>query len=383
MQWGEKIAKLGRQAKRELTPAPGSVDPILYGGIKKLVKDLKKSRAKADLEDYEPQIIARGGEHLVFELQDPKHPDTVIKINFQYSRPMLRAINQGPQAVLQARDLVKDRIKNQTQELRTIRNYFGQQTVPAGQNMIRELPVNFETIAVLDPGFPVTDSASIPRSTPAMITVQRRVELPPGDRTVSLTGYYPEKSLQSDELGFSDRYFAGHEILTGGLSNKPEQDIQIKYILDMYPDMAPIAKKAKSDPKFRQKLKDSVETMIKMTQETGIIIDLAGKNNVVLIKKDGNWDIKLIDPLHADGTNLESLQKAVSSLSAGSGAETDSLKLEEIGNAFNALNTLRVINALATISGSSARLNIPGLSELSPGVWSGLFFKTIRKKGKN
>lgn len=364
--------KAMREVKRTFRLAPDTVEPIVFTGVNQLIKQLNKQRGDQNLPDFEPVLKAQGGEHLVFYFEDPKHPDVIAKINYYFSRTLLRAANKSPEEQKIMREGVDLTIKQQTKEMRVIRDYFGQQSIPASQSMVRELPVNLQTIAILDPKYPVENN-QIPKSIPVMITVQKKINLPPGDKTISLTGYYPERGLNDTDPLTEETYLAGHETLTGGPLSQMPVDSQIKYILKMYPDLKPVAHKAATDPNFKNKLKKTAETLIKLTNETGITLDLAGTNNIVLIqdeKKD--WQIRLLDPLTFDGTNLDSLRKVIDLFANqldSLTSTTSSIDKKIASKAFNALNTVRVINALAAISESNERLDVQNLSAISPNAW--------------
>ncbi len=372
MEFLNKLGKAAREVKRTLRLSPGSVNPILFSGVNKLIKDLHKQRSDKSLPDFEPVLKAQGGEHLVFYFEDPNHPDIIAKINYYYSRPLLRAADKTPAEQQEARADVNRVITQQTQNMRVIRKYFGQKSIPASQSMVREMPVNLQTIALLDPKFPVTNG-QLPESVPVMLTVQKKINLPPGDKTISLTGYYPERSLDSHDPRFEDKYLAGHETLTDGPLSQMPADSQIKYILDMYPDLKPVAKKAETDPQFKNRLKDFAETLIKLADETGITLDVAGPNNSVMIQdKNNKWQVHILDPLTNDDTNLDSLRDVVDLLSGTTdfpAISQSKLDKETANKAFNALNTLRVTNALATIAGSDKRLSVKNLSSISPNAW--------------
>ena len=73
------------------------------------------------------------------------------------------------------------------------------------------------------------------------------------------------------------------------------------------PDISDFLKE--NDPGFKQVLKDFVKRSIKYTNDTGHILDITGKRNVVFLKNEDGWDYKLIDAFYAGESRIEQAKK--------------------------------------------------------------------------
>jgi hypothetical protein len=125
-----------------------------------------------------------------------------------------------------------------------------------------------------------------------------------------------------------------------------------------------VERRLSRDPTFRPALQDAVRRMIDYSTATSEVLDLAGLDNVVLVREGSGWKLKLIDPLAASDCNYRSLRTASLKLAAG-----EELDGEEVMEACYAMNTLRVINALAILSGIPERLDIPEVRRVSAKGW--------------
>ncbi len=331
--------------------------------------------------DSGPHLIAHGGEHLVFEVPRKNMPDSfrdiVIKVNFVRSGAALLAPAEDRVASeLQLRKQLEESIKEKQAKVLELRRYFGYDAVPAHKTFIRDVPVTLEIFQSLYPGFQI-DAKRVPKTTPALVSVQRRLELSgEGEQYVSLTGNYPERRLASlvNDPRRRERessYDRAHDLLTGRRerSDDPRQDITA--ICRMYPKMRPIAHLAEQNPAFKQKLGDVVERLIAYSRDTHRCLDLAGRNNMTLMESDGAWKLKMLDVLHGGDFSFDDLERIIAEMmNREIDVQDISLRREEAWKALNPLNTLRVINALAFISGRSGDLlNVPGVENVSASVW--------------
>lgn len=336
--------------------------------------------------DLFPTVIGMGGEHLVVEVSERDMPeklrDVVIKVNYRQTIPYLHAVIGGdPNQIDQAMEDMEDEIKDRRALLSELREYFGFDAVPAQKMLIRDVPVSSDLIKKMDPSLEGVNYP-LPYSIPALVNVQRRFDLPEngeGDTFVSLTGYYPEKIFfkhVNDRKNADRRYDIAHDTLVGKHVNAKPEEVK-KCVLDLYPELGMVSrlvsedlKYAEEDREFTRALRKTVKAMIAFSRETLVVLDLAGRNNVVLIKNSDDWELKMLDALPLEDTALTSLQEVIDDVTErGRDDEEYSLSYKEVGQAFNPLNTVRVINALALLAGADERIELEGLKEIPASAW--------------
>jgi hypothetical protein len=210
--------------------------------------------------------------------------------------------------------------------------------------------------------------------------LQRYLDLPK-DKTVSLTGYYPESSYnryhKDQKKRLASIYEPAHDVLIGKSVDHLDPEEERQLILDMYPGLHAVAEKVEDDSTFAAALQSAVKNMIRYTNETRVALDLAGGGNVVLVQGERGWELKMPDPLPLGDFTLEDIVVASRQVRRGDVMDASVTN----ANVFNALNTVRVINALAILSGlpEEARLRIPELSEVPASAWASIFGVETRK----
>lgn len=353
MKFGEQFDAIQRKTKRKFT-VPQGVDPALYHGAQKIAGD-----------KYEPRLIGHGAEHLVFKFEDPKHPDTVYKVNFRETALLLDAQQHGPETLERANQRLQAEMEQRKERLGQLRQYLGFQAVPVQKYMVRELPVNIDVIAKLAPHLPV-DPANLPEKVNAWVTVQRKLEAP-SDKIMSLHGYYPELLLDPNHEGHRRLYQGVNEIaLNQPLSgDTPDnEELQKDWVCHMYSSIASIRARAERDSEFLKNLKKSIQNLIRYTERTGQTLDIAGKNNLIMLQgKNNEWQLKLMDPLLNEEIQISDLQYAIKRLK-----DDRPLKNPLAIKALNALNYVRIINCLALIAKVPERIHIPEPQEQSPAL---------------
>jgi hypothetical protein len=106
------------------------------------------------------------------------------------------------------------------------------------------------------------------------------------------------------------------------------------------------------------------EKFMDFIEQTGVALDLAGRNNAVMVKRGDKWNVRFPDILAPGDYSFINLKLLLESLRRG----------QPIGArgrvvALNLVNTVRVVNALALISGNDRRLHYPDLAAIPPEVW--------------
>jgi hypothetical protein len=216
------------------------------------------------------------------------------------------------------------------------------------------------------------DAKRVPKTIPALVSVQRRLELSgEGEQYVSLTGYYSEKHLPESRANESreqeEAYEYAHDLLTGRRERNEDPREDIESICRLYPEMRSIARLVEQDPAFKKKLGEVVERLILYSRDTHRCLDLAGENNMTLMKSGDSWKLKMLDVLYDVDVSFDLLDRAIAKME---NRDDLSLSSEEAGSTLNPLNTLRVINALAFLSGHSEDiLKISGIEQIPASVW--------------
>jgi hypothetical protein len=332
--------------KREQRELPGTVPEDLYWAIDELLKPR-----------HEPQFFARGSEHLVFRL---KNKGFVVKINYQESWWAYQALSHhDPASLEQALRHMEMGRREYRKRLKELEMFFGREAVPRQRVLLAQVPVSSEVANAL--GTDVEEGEG-PAQVPAWVLVQRAVELDP-KKTVALGGYYLEQAvLASDEPQDLENYGLIHDALADPKSsaNKPLV-MRLEHLMD---DLKIVIAKLEGDPSFKPALQETVRQMIEYSATTGETMDLAGRDNVVLVQSGGGWKLKLLDPLASSDCGFGDLRQAAQKL-----AEGEELDDDEAARAHFAMNTLRVINALAMISGITERLDMPEVRRVSAKRW--------------
>ena len=328
---------------------------------------------------YEPRLIGKGGEHMVFEMQDAKASgkkrSIVYKVNFYQTIPMLylerKRGQQNHELEIAQKKAIEDMETKQLrrmEEIRELQKYFGRAAVPATRLMVKEVPISKDVVQkVAGEYVKDIDLGQLPPTIPAWVSVQKRLEMPK-EQTVSLNGYYAEakSGLMKGKHpeAEADVYDAGHDLLVKGLDTEFPQEDRADLVQMMFPALSDVASRVEKDPEFKQKLQEVARKLITYTQDTKTALDLAGAMNVVLIKGEKGWELKLPDALPPGDFKVSHVTQAIDLLQEGR-----VLNKGELVHVQNALNTIRVINALAVLSGIPERLKVPGANRVSAEEW--------------
>lgn len=326
--------------------------------------------------DYEPILAGKGGEHLVFELPvrpnaDPKKRapervrNVVVKINVTQTLDHFSFEDlKDAQRTERGLERMEDAMAEREERLEELREHFGRDAVPAQRFFIADVPVSREIFRKLRPDW-LPEKTSLPfRTIPAWVEVQRRVDLDP-DTTISLNGTYLESDyspLATLERHESEKLYAlAHEVLTGMSDLSPERQRAIA--LRVYPNLKNVDARMR-EPAFGEALQNFVEKLISYSEKTHDAMDLMGKNNLVLTKTADGWKPKLLDVLHVDDFSFDDFDVAVRAAKSAK-----RISSEIAGGVYNAMNTVRVINALAILANVPDRLRVDALDEASAAGW--------------
>jgi hypothetical protein len=358
----KETEKQPQPSRQELFAEVKRITPELYAPGRRASKTRRGSP-----EVTAPHMIASGGEHLVFEFPDARHSDVVLKVNFQQTLPVLQAHRHGEIARKKALENMEEAMVERRSQLRELREYFGHSAVPVTRFQIQDMPVSPDIVEKLHPGW-LQEGQEVPSTLPAWVVIQRRLDLQP-EKTVSLTGYYLEdpRMPKGEEKEFMENYKTiyelGHDILVGKEVEDLSAENQQEIVLRLFPNLKKVAEKNTTDPVFKKKLQDTVRKLIAYTDDTKTALDLAGANNVVLIEGEKGWDLKMPDALPTDEVRTDDISLAAEELEKGEPLTSHATIVK------NALNTVRMINALALVSGIPERLHVPGLETIPAETW--------------
>ena len=150
-------------------------------------------------------------------------------------------------------------------------------------------------------------------------------------------------------------------MLTG--PTKLSKEKQRLVVLRVFPNLNEVEAHME-DPAFVDALQDLVRTLIRYSKDTGIPLDVMGDDNIVLTETEKGWRPRLLDPLPIDDYSFTDF-----GIAAHGAKSAKALDGRTLGGVYNGMNTVRVINALAILSGVPDRLIIEDLKETSAAGW--------------
>lgn len=351
--------------------------------IDEMIKDLTP-------DDEEIAFVGQGGEHIVLELNPPQTPEekqrhkrTVYKVNVHASllkhrernkeRPneeQFYDINDASKRKKIAALLEKD-VEARRMQIRLLRNIFGFHAVPAEHSMVRGVPLTPELYNKLTPRYaPHTEKT--PPLIPAMVTIQRRLELNP-EKIIDITGGYAEsegaherfeKKMNRERT--EKEYQRAHELLVNGKRTEAdpftpqdqEHEKELKEICLLYPRLEGIMKMQEKDQGFREQLRNFARGLVKYAEDPSRpILDLVGGDNAIMEQReDGSWRLVLPDALFPDeGFTVEALGGIAERLTTEKRIKDPS----DLSKAANIMQFIRLVNAFAIMTEIRGRAVVP------------------------
>ena len=305
-------------------------------------------------------LIGKGGEHVVFE--DIRYPNYIVKIDFIESLPVLYAVAQGQGPLQKAVAELKDKAKIHSCRLRELQSYFPSGSVPLEIVAVKNIPLRTDVVLALmhDRNLQVPKKLIVPPSLPLLCTIQRRIILPKDK--IDIYSSYSELNRTIS----LDYYAAGHRLLAGAEAIGPaDREARNKIIRYIYPSLGSLMKKLVDDPNFMRALADYIRRAMRYTLDTGEIIDMAGGGNVMFFKNDdGYWQPFLMDVLSPPELNVELIHQTALLIKHGQDVD-----IHTKANTLNVLNYIRFANALAILSNITDRLEVRGMSDITPEQW--------------
>lgn len=380
---GDKFKKMMDGILDKFTkPEPKPVElPVMPKTRESLAELVNRSIPNPDdkSQDYlkSMKFLAKGGENLVLTFEEgTKHQDTVYKINYREAITNYMLLEDD---IKGSRERSKEMITLVPSKIAKAREYFGKDTVPAQKLMVRDLPVDQEVVSRLAPSLHGSD---LPEKLPMIVTVQRKLDLSGG--VVSLNGFYPERYFSDGKRSDLETYKLAYGYMLDDMEGEPGGACMDWVILDQYPRLKETLEMMYGLPRFRSALRDAVAKMVRFSNETGILLELAGRDNIAMVREgsvldmDHEVDWKFIMPDAFTPTldmTLDDLSKNCDRLAKG-----EKLGLLQLEEAVNELNSVRYVNFLARLVGLSERIQVPALRNVPADKWVDLFMPKKQAK---
>lgn len=306
-------------------------------------------------------LIGKGGEHMVFE--DLMFPNYVLKVDFIESLPLLHASSRGSVALESALEKLKLTAEEHNRRLKILQNYFPSGSVPLELVAIKDIPLNAEVVlsVMKDRNLDIPKNLKVPDSLPLLCTIQRRIDLPKENRINVYSSY-----AELNRTILEEYYIQGHDLLIGKeearIADRGEVEKIIAYI---YPSLRFVIEKIKTDQELKEAVFDYVGRVVQYSLDTEEIVDMAGGGNVLFIKnQEQRWQPFLMDALSPAELNFKLLEQGALLIKHDQAMDTH-MK----ANVLNVINYVRFANALAILSENPARLEVPGIKDISAKQW--------------
>jgi len=328
---------------------------------------------------HEVHLVGKGSESFVFFFEDDKHKDIVYKVNYLNSLDVFCGMMNDDlpryrQGVIELKKAQKDR----QNKLKDLREYFGFSAVPVEKTMIRNMPVNAEIIKSLTgKDYTPEQLAKLLPGVPAMVTVQRKVDIKKQGDEIELGANFPERAI-AQKPDAATIYDEGYRMLVAQEKNEAwDESYQKKIVNDLYPGLTMIGLHIDQDPQFKESLRSFVTQAIKIGNEKGIYLDLVGHGNAYFVKQPSGWQPKLIDVILPMFMGHENLVENVEKL------KQSSLSYVDKKVTMAAMNSIRTINALAVLSVLTGRINVPELADMPVETWAEGYIDMRSAKNKD
>ncbi|HBU27512.1 TPA: hypothetical protein DEB00_00155 [Candidatus Uhrbacteria bacterium] len=299
------------------------------------------------ISKYKPTFLGMGGEQIVFGIEG--HPNVVAKVRkhtlgevVNYNRTEGISDEELHPA---ARAYLEKQLRREQGAQKLLKTHFPGHTLLERQ-YIQQVPVTRQMMeAIKDRWSTYDELADGVHHLWTTVRIQEKLppEAMPNQEAISLSFQYVEQHFDDDEV---DAYDNLNTVLLDGA---PLEDP------GLLEEVLPHALLDAMDqhPELKHLVSEFAEHAITYTQATGEMLDLAGSWNVTVFEKDGTWDYVMPDAIYPARDSYTRGVFGIDALLHG--------KTIEAGKENTVLNTIsyaRFVNALAMVSGSSARLKI-------------------------
>ncbi len=307
---------------------------------------------------YKPKYLARGGDHLVYEVAD--HPDVIIKASTFIIKDILSSNekNKLPPASFSGdlRKELEDEISQKNIQIRQLRKYFGNEHTLSERRYLAKVPITKE---ILDEIFKndwkkrvTPEGSSELKEVWSAIIVQERAD---AIKDTNHLGLYFGSFLEERDFDPA-KYQALNKLLIQN-SIQSEGDVDLFLCLQDNPKthaLRDILEKSENDILLKNKLEELINNIILYANNTGNILALAGGDNLILYPEDNGWNYLLLDvlPIHNE-TVFSDSKEIISKLLKGENVSQHDKTL-----LMKALNFTRTINGLTLSLKMPNRLNL-------------------------
>ena len=299
------------------------------------------------IENYQPKFLAIGGEHVVYEI--PDHPDIVAKVEVMSLKDSITWNDEHgePMGVLSEEFKAQrdEYIKLHIEKYQQLKKYFGNEHVLPQKEFLLKVPVPPNVLRLLydeKPPLQGTETWSVAK-------IQRRAaELSDQNRLSLVAGNAELENLNAEEYNRVTEHLVFGKDSEMPLKENELLDIQSK------DDLKKLLEQAENDDELMVSLRELLKKIVIYTNETGDVIDIIGKDNLVFTRKDGKWTYRLVDPLYPGDKKIVSEAKAVL-LKLSKGIEFNN---EEHRFLMHTFNIVRTVNGLAEQVGIPERIDI-------------------------
>ncbi len=342
------------------------------------------------------EYAGSGGEHVVFRVKqkegrEGEYRPLVVKANTYYLRRGLirHAVNDWRIAPFATADdarirklaesmkdededrvLMEDEIEQEQEFFEMVKKYFPLESILRARTVIRDVPI---TPAIAREIMDVAKLTKLsPKETVKVPTIVRyQKEIP------------TEAEIESDPVArsFGFRYAERYNIPLGDYyrlnqmcAGRAEFDRDL-FINFLHKGFADILREARTDERLREVISELVGRIIKFTNETNEMMDLAGKGNLRVYKNaEGEWKYLLVDVWAGmDWADANQLARSKINRDTRLGGYASS-------NLLNATNYARLMNGLAIMFGVRERLELFPTSSIIDQKFSGSLLYLLRKQ---
>lgn len=310
------------------------------------------------VEYYQPKFLARGGDHLVYEVVD--HPDVVIKASTFKIKDILceNADNDEPLDFLS--ETQKERLQKEAdlknQQIKNLRQYFGKEHTLIEKRCLMKVPI---TKVLIDEIFkddwknrlPPEGSENMKELWSSVVLQKRTRETEnPGHLGLYSGGFLEESEFHQLEYeNLNNAFILRHQVT--------DEDLESFFKLQDNPKthaLKDIVLAAEQDRSLKDVLKELIAKIMSYAKDTGNILALAGKDNIILYQHSGVWNYLFIDvlPLHNESIFKDAQDSIHRYANGGKLMEYDKMLV------MKALNFTRIINGLGASLGMIERLDL-------------------------
>lgn len=308
---------------------------------------------------YKPKFLARGGDHLVFEIV--KHPNIVIKASTFTVKDILsdNADNHLPLDSFSGdiKDRIEKEIADKNEQVKLLQKYFGKEHTLSERRYLMKVPITKDIIEEIYKNDwqnrqPPVGYENIQECWSSVI-VQGRADgiNDPNHRGFFFGGFLEEREYDDDE------YKKLNESLIMRDSQSQESTERFLTLQDNPETHAlrDAISLAASDSEFRQILEEMILKIMRYAQETGNILALSGRDNIIFYKTpDDKWEYLLVDALPIHNEPVFNDAKAIIHRFTNG----EEITKHEKTLLMKALNFTRTINGMCASLGLDNRLDL-------------------------